>query len=90
MSICASPALRDAVRGDRRLVRAGRGGIVGSQRKAVFGADGHQIFLEPEGLNDRLVYPNGISTSLPADVQIALVRTIKASSGLRSLDRAMR
>src|SRR5581483_382452 len=31
--------------------------------------DAHQIFLEPEGLDDRLVYPNGISTSLPADVQ---------------------
>jgi tRNA uridine 5-carboxymethylaminomethyl modification enzyme len=39
--------------------------------------DAHQIFLEPEGLNDRLVYPNGISTSLPADVQHAFVRTIK-------------
>ncbi len=38
--------------------------------------DGHQIFLEPEGLNDRLIYPNGISTSLPRDVQEALVRTI--------------
>jgi tRNA uridine 5-carboxymethylaminomethyl modification enzyme len=36
----------------------------------------HQIFLEPEGLNNPLVYPNGISTSLPADVQVALVRTI--------------
>ena len=29
----------------------------------------HQIFLEPEGLNDKTIYPNGISTSLPADVQ---------------------
>src|SRR3954454_15580785 len=38
--------------------------------------DGHQIFLEPEGLNDPAVYPNGISTSLPEDVQIALVATI--------------
>ena len=36
----------------------------------------HQVFLEPEGLNDPLVYPNGISTSLPADVQVELVRTI--------------
>ena len=36
----------------------------------------HQIFLEPEGLDDPLVYPNGISTSLPADVQAAFVRTI--------------
>ncbi len=39
--------------------------------------DGHQIFLEPEGLDDPLVYPNGISTSLPEDVQLAFLRTIK-------------
>src|SRR5712671_5847201 len=38
--------------------------------------DGHQIFLEPEGLDDSTVYPNGISTSLPEDVQCALVATI--------------
>ncbi|MDO7835830.1 tRNA uridine-5-carboxymethylaminomethyl(34) synthesis enzyme MnmG [Sphingobium sp. HBC34] len=38
--------------------------------------DGHQIFLEPEGLDDPLVYPNGISTSLPTDVQIAMVRSL--------------
>ncbi|MDX3900564.1 MAG: tRNA uridine-5-carboxymethylaminomethyl(34) synthesis enzyme MnmG [Sphingobium sp.] len=38
--------------------------------------DGHQIFLEPEGLDDPLVYPNGISTSLPADVQRAMIRTM--------------
>lgn len=38
--------------------------------------DGHQIFLEPEGLDDNLVYPNGISTSLPLNVQAAFVRTI--------------
>jgi len=38
--------------------------------------DGHQIFLEPEGLDDATVYPNGISTSLPEDVQHALVATI--------------
>ncbi|MGH8751149.1 MAG: tRNA uridine-5-carboxymethylaminomethyl(34) synthesis enzyme MnmG [Burkholderiales bacterium] len=37
----------------------------------------HQIFLEPEGLNTHEVYPNGISTSLPFDVQLALVRSIK-------------
>ena len=36
--------------------------------------DGHQVFLEPEGLNTSLVYPNGISTSLPADVQLAMLR----------------
>ncbi len=38
--------------------------------------DGHQIFLEPEGLADHLVYPNGISTSLPVDVQTALVQSM--------------
>lgn len=38
--------------------------------------DGHQVFLEPEGLDDPTVYPNGISTSLPADVQTALIRSI--------------
>jgi tRNA uridine 5-carboxymethylaminomethyl modification enzyme len=38
--------------------------------------DGHQIFLEPEGLDDTTVYPNGISTSLPEDVQLKLVASI--------------
>jgi tRNA uridine 5-carboxymethylaminomethyl modification enzyme len=38
--------------------------------------DRHQIFLEPEGLDDPTVYPNGISTSLPTDVQDAVVRAI--------------
>jgi tRNA uridine 5-carboxymethylaminomethyl modification enzyme len=39
--------------------------------------ESHQIFLEPEGLTTHEIYPNGISTSLPFDVQLALVRTIK-------------
>ncbi len=38
--------------------------------------DRHQIFLEPEGLDDHTVYPNGISTSLPAEVQAAMIATI--------------
>ncbi|SFN96812.1 tRNA uridine 5-carboxymethylaminomethyl modification enzyme [Bradyrhizobium sp. Ghvi] len=38
--------------------------------------DGHQIFLEPEGLDDTTVYPNGISTSLPEDVQLAILASI--------------
>ena len=38
--------------------------------------DGHQIFLEPEGVDTYLVYPNGISTSLPADLQLDFVRSI--------------
>ena len=41
------------------------------------GKDSHQIFLEPEGLDTHEVYPNGISTSLPFDVQLALVRSMK-------------
>ena len=39
--------------------------------------DGHQIFLEPEGLDDSTIYPNGVSTSLPADVQLAMMRSIE-------------
>ncbi|MDI1266859.1 MAG: tRNA uridine-5-carboxymethylaminomethyl(34) synthesis enzyme MnmG [bacterium] len=38
--------------------------------------EGHQIFLEPEGLDDSTVYPNGISTSLPEEVQLAILATI--------------
>ncbi len=38
--------------------------------------DGHQVFLEPEGLDSHLVYPNGISTSLPTDIQQAMVRSM--------------
>jgi len=43
----------------------------------------HQVFLEPEGLDDHTIYPNGISTSLPIDVQEAYVRSIK---GLEKVD----
>lgn len=38
--------------------------------------DGHQVFLEPEGLDSAMVYPNGISTSLPEDVQLAMLRSM--------------
>ncbi|OZA93850.1 tRNA uridine-5-carboxymethylaminomethyl(34) synthesis enzyme MnmG [Altererythrobacter sp. H2] len=38
--------------------------------------DGHQVFLEPEGLDSHLVYPNGISTSLPTDVQLEMLRSM--------------
>jgi tRNA uridine 5-carboxymethylaminomethyl modification enzyme len=38
--------------------------------------DGHQIFLEPEGVDDHVIYPNGISTSLPEDVQHQMIRTM--------------
>lgn len=45
--------------------------------------DAHQVFLEPEGLDDDTVYPNGISTSLPAEVQEAFLKT------MRGLERAV-
>jgi tRNA uridine 5-carboxymethylaminomethyl modification enzyme len=47
--------------------------------------DGHQIFLEPEGLDDDTVYPNGISTSLPEEVQAALVASIPGLKRARIL-----
>lgn len=47
--------------------------------------DSHQVFLEPEGLDDDTVYPNGISTSLPVDVQEAYVRSIKGLENVRIL-----
>lgn len=39
--------------------------------------DGHQVFLEPEGLDDHVIYPNGVSTSLPTDVQHAMMRSME-------------
>jgi tRNA uridine 5-carboxymethylaminomethyl modification enzyme len=45
----------------------------------------HQVFLEPEGLDDHTVYPNGVSTSLPADIQDAFLRTIPGLAGVRIL-----
>jgi tRNA uridine 5-carboxymethylaminomethyl modification enzyme len=45
----------------------------------------HQIFLEPEGLDDDTIYPNGISTSLPRDVQVALLATIPGLGRVRML-----
>jgi tRNA uridine 5-carboxymethylaminomethyl modification enzyme len=38
--------------------------------------EGHQVFLEPEGIDSHLIYPNGISTSLPTDIQAAMVRSM--------------
>ncbi|HEY9164031.1 MAG TPA: tRNA uridine-5-carboxymethylaminomethyl(34) synthesis enzyme MnmG, partial [Magnetovibrio sp.] len=49
------------------------------------GRDRHQIFLEPEGLDDDTVYPNGISTSLPKDIQLALLKTIEGLEHCRML-----
>ncbi len=47
--------------------------------------DGHQIFLEPEGLEDSTVYPNGISTSLPEDVQLGILATIPGLERVRMI-----
>lgn len=45
--------------------------------------DGHQVFLEPEGLDSHLIYPNGLSTSLPVHTQLAMLRTI---AGLEAVE----
>jgi tRNA uridine 5-carboxymethylaminomethyl modification enzyme len=81
-----TPATHDAIRAGLDRSPLFSGAIEGAgprycpsvEDKVVrFGdRDGHQIFLEPEGLDDALVYPNGISTSLPLDVQEAMVATI--------------
>src|SRR5689334_21472914 len=47
--------------------------------------DGHQIFLEPEGLDDTTVYPNGISTSLPEEVQLAILASIPGLERVRMI-----
>ena len=49
------------------------------------GKESHQIFLEPEGIEDNVIYPNGISTSLPADVQDSFIRTIPGLEKVRIL-----
>merc|ERR1739841_190484 len=48
--------------------------------------EGHQVFLEPEGLDTHLVYPNGISTSLPVDVQLGMLREM---DGLARVEMAV-
>jgi tRNA uridine 5-carboxymethylaminomethyl modification enzyme len=71
-NFCRSPLFAGAI--------AGRGPrycpSIEDKVKRFGGRDGHQIFLEPEGLDDALIYPNGISTSLPKDVQRQFIRTI--------------
>jgi tRNA uridine 5-carboxymethylaminomethyl modification enzyme len=48
--------------------------------------DGHQIFLEPEGLDDRTIYPNGVSTSLPVDIQWAMMRSIEGLEAVEIIE----
>jgi tRNA uridine 5-carboxymethylaminomethyl modification enzyme len=88
-------ATHDAVRAglDRSPLLSGRITGVGPRycpsiedKVARFGdRDGHQIFLEPEGLDDPAVYPNGISTSLPVDAQAAMIATIPGLERARML-----
>ncbi|TCT11893.1 tRNA uridine 5-carboxymethylaminomethyl modification enzyme [Tepidamorphus gemmatus] len=47
--------------------------------------DSHQVFLEPEGLDDHTIYPNGVSTSLPEDVQVAMIRSMPGLGRARIL-----
>jgi tRNA uridine 5-carboxymethylaminomethyl modification enzyme len=82
-----NPATHDLIRGslDRSPMFAGVIEGVGPrycpsiEDKVVrfAGKDSHQVFLEPEGLETQEIYPNGISTSLPFDVQLAVVRSIR-------------
>ncbi len=81
-----NPATHDIIRENlaRSAMYSGRISSVGPrycpsiEDKVVRFADrtAHQVFLEPEGLDDHTVYPNGVSTSLPADVQLAFLRTM--------------
>ena len=69
-------ALADVHRTDRRR-RPAILPLGGGQGRALRRPASHQIFIEPEGLDTHEIYPNGISTSLPFDVQYEFVRTIK-------------
>ena len=81
-----TPATHDVVRSNLHRSAMYSGSIEGvgprycpsiEDKIVKFGdRDGHQIFLEPEGLDDDTVYPNGISTSLPEDVQLLVLKTI--------------
>lgn len=81
-----TPATHDVIRGALDQSPLYSGAIEGrgprycpsiEDKIARFGdRDGHQIFLEPEGLDDPLVYPNGISTSLPERAQAAFLKTV--------------
>jgi tRNA uridine 5-carboxymethylaminomethyl modification enzyme len=81
-----SPAVHDLIRANLHRSPMYSGGIASRgprycpsiEDKVVrFGdREGHQIFLEPEGLDDPTIYPNGISTALPEEVQQAIIRAI--------------
>lgn len=90
-----TPATHDLIRGNLDRAPLFSGQIEGTgprycpsiEDKVVRFADRsrHQIFLEPEGLDDPTVYPNGISTSLPKDVQEALIKTIPGLEAARMI-----
>jgi len=90
-----TPAGHDLIRDNLHLSAMYSGGITGTgprycpsiEDKVVRFADRtrHQIFLEPEGLDDDTVYPNGISTSLPKPVQLELLKTIPGLEAARMI-----
>jgi tRNA uridine 5-carboxymethylaminomethyl modification enzyme len=93
-----TPKVHDLIRGNLHRSAMYSGDIQGTgprycpsiEDKVVrFGdRDGHQIFLEPEGLDDITVYPNGISTSLPEDVQMAFLAEIPGLERVRMFQPA--
>jgi tRNA uridine 5-carboxymethylaminomethyl modification enzyme len=90
-----NPATHDIIRANLHRSAMFAGAIIGRgprycpsvEDKVTRFADkeGHNVFLEPEGLDDDTVYPNGISTSLPAEVQETFIRTIKGLEDVRIL-----
>lgn len=71
--------IRETVKGPRYCPS------IESKIKRFHTKDSHQVWLEPEGLNTNVVYPNGISISMPADIQLQFLRTIKGLEAVEML-----
>lgn len=78
-----TPSLESIVKNNLHVNRHVSGGVTGPRycpsiesKVLKFGGRSHHVWLEPEGLNSDIVYPNGLSCTLPADLQVQLVRTI--------------